>query len=49
MIMKQLYITPQVQCTPINSRELMQTENYSVGGAGNQSTFLVPGRGTIIE
>ena len=45
--MRKMYASPKLECTPVNTRELMETASVSVGGPGNQSLFLAPERGGI--
>ena len=45
---KKIYSSPEVDCAPVNSKDLMQSMNGSVGGGGNQNMFTAPGRGDII-
>ena len=46
---KKMYSQPEVDCAPINSKDLMQSMNGSVGGGGNQNLFTAPGRDRIIS
>ena len=46
--MKKSYSSPEMEYTPVNTRDLMQTAAVSVGGAGDQNGFLAPERGDII-
>ena len=45
--MRKMYASPKLECTPVNTRELMETATVSVGGAGNQNLFNAPERGGI--
>ena len=43
--MKKIYSHPEVECTPVNTKELMQNISASVGGGANQNEFNAPRRG----
>ena len=42
--MKKPYVIPIMDCTPVNTRDLMQAMNGSVGDGGDQNGFLAPER-----
>ena len=40
--MKKIYSSPKVDCTSVNSRELMQSVSVSIGDGDNQNLFYSP-------
>ena len=43
--MEKAYSKPEMKCTPMNSKELMQTVLFSEGGGGyDQTHYYVPSR-----
>lgn len=45
--MRKTYFTPEVDCTSVSTREMMQDVSVSVGGGGDQGGFNAPKRGGV--
>ena len=45
--MRKMYSRPEVDCSPIKARDLMQSMNGSVNGGGDQNGFNAPKRSGV--